>query len=63
MTEELQTQNTVPREEVVDTQVGDSVQTNSFSKKDWQEVFVKAGINNYSIRWKWAFRYLIVCKK
>jgi 2-polyprenyl-3-methyl-5-hydroxy-6-metoxy-1,4-benzoquinol methylase len=35
----------------------------AFTKKDWQELFVKAGINNYSIRWKWAFRYLIICKK
>lgn len=35
----------------------------AFTKKDWQEIFVNAGIINYSIRWKWAFRYLIVCKK
>ncbi len=34
----------------------------SFRKKDWQLLFLKAGINNYSIKWKWAFRYLIVCK-
>lgn len=35
----------------------------SFRKKDWKHIFEKAGITNYSIRWKWAFRYLIVCKK
>jgi SAM-dependent methyltransferase len=35
----------------------------AFTKKDWKEIFAQAGINNYSIRWKWAFRYLIVCKK
>lgn len=35
----------------------------SFTKKDWQLLFAKAGISNYSIKWKWAFRYLVVCKK
>ena len=35
----------------------------SFRRKDWNHIFEKAGITNYSIRWKWAFRYLIVCKK
>lgn len=35
----------------------------SFTKNDWQQLFLKAGIKNYSIRWQWAFRYLIVCKK
>ena len=34
----------------------------SFRKKDWQMLFAKAGINNYSIKWKWAFRYLVICK-
>ncbi len=34
----------------------------SFTKKDWQQIFLQAGIKNYSIRWQWAFRYLIVCK-
>ncbi len=34
----------------------------SFRKKDWAILFSKAGINNYSIKWKWAFRYLVVCK-
>jgi 2-polyprenyl-3-methyl-5-hydroxy-6-metoxy-1,4-benzoquinol methylase len=34
----------------------------SFRKKDWQLLFSKAGINNYSIKWKWAFRYLVICK-
>ena len=35
----------------------------SFIKKDWQTLFSKAGISNYTIKWKWAFRYLVVCKK
>jgi 2-polyprenyl-3-methyl-5-hydroxy-6-metoxy-1,4-benzoquinol methylase len=33
-----------------------------FHKKEWQAIFEKAGITNYTIQWKWAFRYLIVCK-
>ena len=35
----------------------------SFTKKDWQLLFAKAGISNYSVKLKWAFRYLVVCKK
>lgn len=35
----------------------------SFRKKDWVAVFEKAGIKEYSIRWRWAFRYLVICKK
>ena len=23
----------------------------------------KAGIKDYSIRWRWAFRYLVICKR
>ena len=34
----------------------------SFRKKDWQMLFAKAGINDYSIKWKWAFRYLVIYK-
>jgi ubiquinone/menaquinone biosynthesis C-methylase UbiE len=34
-----------------------------FTKNEWQQIFAKAGITHYSISWKWAFRYLIVCKK
>lgn len=32
----------------------------SFTKKEWQIIFEKAGIHNFSIQWKWAFRYLII---
>lgn len=35
----------------------------SFKRKEWIELFEKAGIGHYSIEWKWAFRYLVVCKK
>lgn len=31
-----------------------------FKKKEWKDLLQKAGISNYSIRWKWAFRFLIV---
>ncbi|HMJ48937.1 MAG TPA: methyltransferase domain-containing protein [Ferruginibacter sp.] len=31
-----------------------------FTKKEWIELFNKAGITNYSIKWKWAFRHLII---
>ncbi len=35
----------------------------SFRKKDWQQLFRQAGVGNYSITWKWAFRYLIISNK
>ena len=31
-----------------------------FKKKEWEQLFITAGIKNYSIEWKWAFRYLII---
>ncbi|MDZ4795246.1 MAG: methyltransferase domain-containing protein [Bacteroidota bacterium] len=34
-----------------------------FRKKEWQHLFQQAGIENYSISWKWAFRYLITADK
>ncbi len=37
--------------------------TRGFHKKEWEILLQKAGITNYSIQWKWAFRYLIICKK
>ncbi len=33
-----------------------------FKRNEWEEIFAVAGIRQYSIEWKWAFRYLIVCK-
>ena len=30
-----------------------------FRKKEWQGIFERAGISDYAIQWKWAFRYLI----
>ncbi|HTD94255.1 MAG TPA: methyltransferase domain-containing protein [Chitinophagaceae bacterium] len=32
----------------------------SFRKEDWKQLFRMAGIGDYSIRWKWAFRWLVV---
>jgi 2-polyprenyl-3-methyl-5-hydroxy-6-metoxy-1,4-benzoquinol methylase len=32
-----------------------------FTKKEWESIFEKAGITNYTIEWKWAFRYLVIC--
>jgi hypothetical protein len=31
-----------------------------FKKNEWKGILQQAGIKNYSIKWKWAFRYLIV---
>lgn len=30
-----------------------------FKKNEWIDLMDKAGLKNYSIEWKWAFRYLI----
>ena len=35
----------------------------SFTKKDWNHLFQQAGLNNYSINWRWAFRFLVIFKK
>lgn len=32
-----------------------------FTKSDWRSIFEKAGIKNYTLEWKWAFRWLIIC--
>lgn len=34
-----------------------------FHKKEWQKIFTIAGIEKFSIKWKWAFRHLITYKK
>ncbi|MEO6403909.1 MAG: methyltransferase domain-containing protein [Ferruginibacter sp.] len=36
--------------------------TRGFTKKEWEQLLKQAGIKNYSVKWKWAFRYLIVVK-
>jgi hypothetical protein len=34
-----------------------------FSRKEWENLLTKAGIKHYKIRWKWAFRWLILVEK
>ena len=31
-----------------------------FRKDEWKQLLEKAGITRYSIRWRWAFRYLVI---
>lgn len=33
-----------------------------FKKTEWKTILNNAAIKNYSIKWKWAFRHLIICK-
>jgi hypothetical protein len=33
-----------------------------FHKNEWQKLMSEAGIQQYSIQWRWAFRYLVVVK-
>jgi len=37
--------------------------TRGFHRNEWLELLQKAGIKNYSVEWKWAFRYLIIQRK
>ena len=34
----------------------------SFRKKEWEYLFQQAGVTLQSIRWKWAFRWLVIGK-
>ncbi|HUR67303.1 MAG TPA: methyltransferase domain-containing protein [Chitinophagaceae bacterium] len=34
----------------------------SFRKKEWQQLFLRANIPLSSIRWRWAFRWLVIGK-
>jgi ubiquinone/menaquinone biosynthesis C-methylase UbiE len=34
-----------------------------FSKAELKKIFEDAGITNYSINWKWAFRWEVICYK
>lgn len=33
-----------------------------FSKRDWRSIMQQSGVENYSIQWKWAFRWLITAR-
>jgi 2-polyprenyl-3-methyl-5-hydroxy-6-metoxy-1,4-benzoquinol methylase len=32
-----------------------------FTRNDWDAIFEKAQISNFSCEWKWAFRWLVTC--
>ena len=34
----------------------------AFKKNEWEKLLAKAQISGYAIKWKWAFRYLIISK-
>lgn len=34
-----------------------------FKKNEWVDIFHSAGIKNFTINWKWPFRYVIICNK
>ena len=34
-----------------------------FKKKELEELLNKAGILNYTIHWKWAFRWLVIVRQ
>lgn len=34
-----------------------------FTRYEWEILLAKAGIKNYKIKWKWAFRWLILVEK
>ena len=33
-----------------------------FHKDEWKQLMLKAGIERYTIEWRWAFRYLVIAK-
>lgn len=33
-----------------------------FHKNEWEKLLAEAGIKQYSIQWRWAFRYLVIVK-
>lgn len=35
----------------------------ALTRKEWQQIMHDANIDNYKIKWKWAFRWLITIKK
>ncbi|MBS1624447.1 MAG: methyltransferase domain-containing protein [Bacteroidetes bacterium] len=35
----------------------------SLTRREWQSVLKEAGIQNYSLRWMWAFRWQIIFRK
>ena len=33
-----------------------------FRKIEWEQLVIKAGLKNASVKWRWAFRYLVTCR-
>ncbi|HXS56189.1 MAG TPA: methyltransferase domain-containing protein [Hanamia sp.] len=33
-----------------------------FRKIEWEQLLIKAGLKNASVKWRWAFRYLVTCR-
>lgn len=34
----------------------------AFSRKDWEQILKKAGVQNYLIAWQWAFRWMVLVR-
>lgn len=32
----------------------------AFTRKDWQKIMTDAGVSNYNLSWKWAFRWMLI---
>ena len=37
--------------------------TRGFSRIDWSNILAAAGLEDYELRWKWAFRWLLTYRK
>jgi len=37
--------------------------TRGFSRADWQRILTDAGLNDYHLYWRWAFRWLLTYQK
>jgi 2-polyprenyl-3-methyl-5-hydroxy-6-metoxy-1,4-benzoquinol methylase len=34
-----------------------------FTRDEWKQILARAGIKEYSLRWKWAFRWLLIVQR
>lgn len=35
----------------------------AFSRKDWEHILQRAGISHFSLRWRWAFRWMLLLEQ
>ena len=35
----------------------------SLTRNEWQQILTKAGVTNYSLKWRWAWRWQIIIRK